>query len=98
MVGELLVTIRAKPGSSRDRIGSTAGSLVVAVTAPAVDGRANEAVVRVLAKALHLRTGLVSVKSGARSRIKVISIEVTAESAPVITERLAALLGGSGAP
>ncbi len=98
MVEELLVTIRAKPGSSRDRVGSANGSLMVAVTAPAVDGRANEAVVRVLAKALHLRTGLVRVKSGTRSRIKVIAIEVTAESAPAITERLAALLGGFGAP
>jgi len=98
-VGELLITIRAKPGSSRDRVGGAFGdSLVVAVTAPAVDGRANEAVVRALAKALRLRAGLLHVKSGAKSRTKVISIEVDEESAPAINERLATLLGEFGAP
>ena len=53
-----LLEIRVRPNSSRNKVGGTVGDpprLVVAVQAPAVDGKANEAVLKELAKAFDLR-------------------------------------------
>ena len=58
MSDQLLIEIRVRPNSSRNKVGGTAGEpprLVVAVQAPAVDGKANEAVVKELAKAFDIR-------------------------------------------
>ena len=56
MPEQLLIEIRVRPNSSRNKVGGTVGEpprLVVAVQAPAVDGKANEAVVKELAKAFE---------------------------------------------
>ncbi len=53
-----LLEIRVRPNSSRNKVGGTVGDpprLVVAVQAPAVDGKANDAVLKELAKAFDLR-------------------------------------------
>lgn len=72
----VLVPVRVKPRASAPRIGGErAGRLLVQVTAPPVDGRANEAVCRLLAKALRTAAGQVSVVSGERARDKLIRIE-----------------------
>ena len=58
MPEQLLIEIRVRPDSSRNKVGGIAGDpprLVVAVQAPAVDGKANEAVIKELAKALDCR-------------------------------------------
>jgi hypothetical protein len=49
--------------------------LRVRVAAPAVEGRANAALVRALAKALGVASARVSVVSGARGRTKTIAVE-----------------------
>lgn len=79
------VAVRVKPGASRDRVGGRydgphGPALVVAVTAPAVDGRATEAVRRALASALELRPAAVTLRVGATSRDKVFTVEADAES------------------
>lgn len=51
------------------------GLLRVRVTAPPVDGKANAALERLVAKALGVRKGAVSVVSGARGREKTVAIE-----------------------
>lgn len=54
----MLIEIRVRPNASRNKVGGTVGDpprLVVAVQAPAVDGKANVAVVKELAKAFDLR-------------------------------------------
>ncbi len=54
----ILLEIRVRPNSSRNKVGGTVGDpprLVVAVQAPAVDGKANDAVLKELAKAFDLR-------------------------------------------
>ncbi len=54
----LLIEIRVRPNASRNKVGGTVGDpprLVVAVQAPAVDGKANDAVLKELAKAFGLR-------------------------------------------
>ena len=53
-----LLEIRVRPNASRNKVGGTAGDpprLVVAVQAPAVDGKANAAVTKELASAFGLR-------------------------------------------
>ncbi|MEI7698010.1 MAG: DUF167 domain-containing protein [Actinomycetes bacterium] len=58
MSDQLLIEIRVRPNSSRNKVGGTVGEpprLVVAVQAPAVDGKANQAVIKELAKAFDIR-------------------------------------------
>ena len=58
MPEQLLIEIRVRPDSSRNKVGGIAGDpprLVVAVQAPAVGGKANEAVIKELAKAFDCR-------------------------------------------
>jgi len=53
-----LLEIRVRPNSSRNKVGGSAGDpprLVVAVQAPAVDGKANAAVIKELANAFNVR-------------------------------------------
>lgn len=73
------MTIRVKPGSSRSFVGGSFGdppALVVSVTAPAVDGRANDAVLEALARALALRQRNLSIASGHTARTKIVRIDV----------------------
>lgn len=46
------------------------------VTAPPLDGRANDAVLEAVAKELGVRVGALRLRSGARSRTKVIEVTV----------------------
>ena len=58
MSEQLLIEIRVRPNSSRNKVGGVVGDparLVVAVQAPAVDGKANAAVIKELAKAFDCR-------------------------------------------
>ena len=58
MPEQLLIEIRVRPNSSRNKVGGIAGDpprLIVAVQAPAIDGKANEAVLKELAKAFDCR-------------------------------------------
>ena len=53
-----LLEIRVRPNTSRNKVDGSVGQpprLVVAVQAPAVDGKANQAVIKELAKAFDLR-------------------------------------------
>ena len=73
------IAVRVRPGASRTRVGGShpgpyGPALVVAVTAPAVDGRATEAARRALAKALGVRSAAVSLRAGTASRDKLFSV------------------------
>jgi uncharacterized protein (TIGR00251 family) len=78
-----VVAVRAQPGARRDGIvGEHAGMLKVAVTAPPDKGRANDAIVEVLADALGLKRSQVELLSGRTSRRKnFLCRGVTAEAA-----------------
>ena len=82
-VGERLVfTIRVTPRSSENAIaGERDGVLLVRVTAPPVGGKANDAVVALLAKALGTPRGAIHVVRGASARTKRISVPRDAEAA-----------------
>ena len=70
------ITVRVKPGASRTKVGGCYGEdvLIVAVTAPAVDGRANDAVVKAVADAFALRRSDVTIVSGHTARTKVLEL------------------------
>lgn len=70
------IPVRLAPRASRDAIGAMiAGELIVRVTAPPVDGRANQALTRMLAKRLHVGRRSVKIVSGQHSRRKVVEID-----------------------
>jgi uncharacterized protein len=85
--------IRVKPGARRDAVGGSwdgplGEALIVAVAAPAVGGKANDAVRKALAKELGVRYRQVVIARGERSRDKL--VEVAAAPAD-LAERLARL-------
>jgi uncharacterized protein YggU (UPF0235/DUF167 family) len=74
------VAVRVRPGASRARVGGRydgpwGPAVVVAVAAPAVDGRATEAARRALAEALGLRPARLALRTGATSRDKLFTID-----------------------
>jgi uncharacterized protein YggU (UPF0235/DUF167 family) len=84
------LTIRVRPGAGRTWVGGSpadqvadsteAPTLVVRVTAPALDGRATEAALRALADALGVRRREVALVRGATSRVKVVDVEAVDEA------------------
>ena len=68
-------------------VGFREGTLLVRVTAPAIEGRANESVRRLLAKRLGVPTSAVTILRGHRSRDKL--IEIDGIDHPTLLETLA---------
>jgi uncharacterized protein (TIGR00251 family) len=66
-----VLPVRAQPGARRAGVqGEQAGALKIAVTAPPADGRANQALVEVLRKALGVKRSQVELIGGQTSRDK----------------------------
>jgi uncharacterized protein YggU (UPF0235/DUF167 family) len=75
-------TIRVTPRASANAVaGERDGALLVRVSAPPVEGKANDAAVAVLAKALGLPKGAVRVERGGAARTKLVSVPRRAEAA-----------------
>jgi len=71
----VVVTVRVQPRASKDEIaGEMAGALKIRLQAPALEGRANEALVELLAGLLKRPKSAVRILSGERSRIKRVEI------------------------
>lgn len=87
--------IRVKPGARKDAIGGVwrgalGEALVVAVAAPAVDGKANETVRAALAKTLGVRARDIAVVQGDRSRDKLVELDPAPADAAERVARLRA--------
>lgn len=72
--------IRVRPGARRTAVGGRwdgpfGPALVVAVTAPPVDGKANDAVRKALAAALGVPRGQVTIVTGASGRDKLVAVD-----------------------
>lgn len=81
--------IRVKPGAKRDAVGGEwNGALVVTVKAPAVEGKANEAVRKVLANALGVRARDLVVVQGERGRDKLVELADPPPGAEAVLEAL----------
>lgn len=68
--------VRVQPRSGSDALAALRdGVLIVRVTAPPLDGRANDAVCRLLAGVLGVRASALTILRGERGRDKVIAID-----------------------
>lgn len=73
--GGVIISVRVQPRSSKDEIaGEMDGALKVRLRAPAVEDRANEALVEFLAQLLKRPRSAVRILSGERSRTKRLEI------------------------
>ena len=71
-----LLPVRVQPRARRNEVvGWQGAALRVRVTAPPTDGRANQAVVELLAAALGLPHASIALVSGAASRDKLLRVE-----------------------
>jgi uncharacterized protein (TIGR00251 family) len=70
------IEVRLHPRAKRDGIaGEREGALVVRVSAPPVEGKANEALRRLIAKRAHVPLTRVAIVRGHASRDKVVEVE-----------------------
>jgi uncharacterized protein (TIGR00251 family) len=75
------LTIRIQPRASRNGIVMTEdGSLKIRLTAPPVDGAANEALIKFLSEVLGLSKSQVRIVTGHISREKIVKVEGISES------------------
>ncbi|MFO0946318.1 MAG: DUF167 domain-containing protein [Planctomycetota bacterium] len=83
--------VKAKPAAKVNGItGEHDGALRVSVTAPPEQGKANDAIVRLLADSLEIKRSQIEIIKGHSSAQK--SVQVVGHSADEIRERIAGLL------
>jgi uncharacterized protein (TIGR00251 family) len=88
--GGITFSIRVTPRAKRNQVvGVANGALKVSVTAPPEDGRANDAVIELLAAWLGIKRRQIEIVSGATNRNKV--IRVTEIARKDIVSRLASI-------
>ena len=69
--------LKVKPGSRVEELTQLEdGTWLARVKAPPVDGRANEAVVALVAAHFAVRKAQVTIKSGASGRLKLVQIDI----------------------
>ena len=86
--GAITFEVRVAPRSSRDRVvGVQDGVLKVALTAPPVDGAANEALCKLLAKTFGVSKSAVEILRGERGRTKLLRIRGADEGKLDFVER-----------
>jgi uncharacterized protein (TIGR00251 family) len=70
------IKVHVQPGASKNEIlGFQDEVLRVKLTAPPVEGKANKALIALLAEALHLRKGSIAIVAGHSGRDKLIEVE-----------------------
>jgi uncharacterized protein (TIGR00251 family) len=73
--GGTVLRVRVQPRASRDGMaGEREGALLVRLTAPPVEGRANEALARLVARALDVPATAVTIVRGSRGRDKILHV------------------------
>ena len=73
--GAITFAVRVIPRASRDAIeGEYQGAVKIRLTAPPVDDRANEALIRLLAERLNVPRSAVRIVAGEKSRTKRVEI------------------------
>jgi uncharacterized protein (TIGR00251 family) len=90
----ILLPVRAQPGASKNAVrGEQNGMLKVSVTQIAEKGKANKAIIDVLAKALRLRRSQIELIAGElQSQKRFLIRDISAED---LAERIAAVRYGS---
>src|SRR5258708_1694599 len=84
-------TVRVHPRAKKNAIAGVVGdALKLSLTAPPVEGRANEAAIAFLAEVLHVPRGSITIAAGQSSRNKVIRVaglaaaEIAARLGPLV--------------
>lgn len=96
-MAEYRFAVRVKPGAAKQAVGGSypgphGSALIVAVTAPAVDGKANAALRKALAGALDVRRADIDIAIGGHGRDKIIAVDASPDRLDMIIERVARLL------
>ena len=79
------IAVRVQPRASREELVLRDGVLIARVTAPPVDGKANAAVRKLIAKRAGVAPSRVAIVRGEHARDKVLRVE---GAAPGVVERL----------
>ncbi len=85
----MTVELRVQPRSRRTELAYSGGALKAAVTAPAEDGKANSALIDLLAEEWRLPKSVLEIMRGAAQRDKVVRISGEPDR---LAERIAAWL------
>ena len=71
-----ILKVKVKPGAREEMLSQLEdGSWLAAVKAPPVDGKANAALIALVARQFGLRKAQVSIRSGASGRMKLVQLE-----------------------
>ena len=85
------LAVKVQPRAQKNAVAGVVGeALKLALTAPPVEGRANEALVEFVAELFRIPRSSVTIASGLSSRNKV--IRLTGVSRPAVEQRLMAIL------
>ncbi|MDE2717448.1 MAG: DUF167 domain-containing protein [Chloroflexota bacterium] len=76
----ITIEVRVQPKASRNRIVTKDGIIKIYVTAAPEKGRANSAVVEMIARRLEVPKRAVSIVSGENSRAKLLAVEGLSEA------------------
>ncbi|HEX4536193.1 MAG TPA: DUF167 domain-containing protein [Candidatus Acidoferrum sp.] len=75
VAGTVIFAVRVQPRARKDEIaGEIAGAIKIRLQAPALEGRANDALIEFLAQLLKTPKGAVRILTGERSRVKRLEI------------------------
>jgi uncharacterized protein len=81
------IAVRVHPGARKNGVtGVHAGAVKISLTTPPTDGRANEALIALLAELLRVPRGRISLVSGATNRSKM--LRITGKSAAEVQATL----------
>jgi hypothetical protein len=70
------ITVHAKPNSRQEKVEPSGGdSFVVSVKEPPVEGKANSAIIKSIAKYFKIPISFVKIVSGKTSKLKIIEIQ-----------------------
>ncbi|MGO9147973.1 MAG: DUF167 domain-containing protein [Desulfomonilia bacterium] len=74
--GSAIISCRVQPNSAREGTGEIKNAAVVIhLNAPAVEGKANDALIKFLSKRLGISKSRISIIKGERSRNKLVAVE-----------------------
>jgi hypothetical protein len=82
----MLLYVKVKPNQRQDRVERVNGEWVIRLAAPAVDGKANEHLVRYLARVLDLPKSSVILKKGHTARVKCLELPLDAAAVEALLQ------------
>lgn len=77
------INIKAIPGAKKNLVKKDGDSLKIYLTAPAVDGKANKALVELLSEYYKVKKGDIEIIKGLKSRHKIVNIDGICRSSSV---------------